>query len=776
MRNVLEKHYVLLLLLSAAIPAAAETTSLPLPHPPTLGASSSSDPNTAVYNADLPAYNTAVGDFNRATREYAAAQSGNDPAAWGTALADVRQNVSEIQTLLDTLAGKAHATDPLNPSKGATSKDVARMEDSLRQMRDYLFQIQHDGQYDAAVKSFGAATESYRAAKASGDAAALTTADAAMTQSASAIQALLQKPRYQNAEGETLQSMLGYESLLRGDAAQAIPALEAAVRLNPNDMDARYNLGNELQEVQPPRYAEAADQYRAVLALLEGTAGATANAGPAPHRALTVNGVKFSLATALGQAGQTDEALKTFKEISDPSQNPSAAVLKNYGFFLVQGGNDLEAAQALDQAAQVDPKDAVTWLNAGALYAKLGKNEQAITDLNNAVGPSVAPPLNATSAYAAHFALGQAYAAGDPNRAILEFKAASQLQPDVPKASYNEGILEQQRGLNADAEASFRAANAAADKLDAKDPAAVKTQAQIEAALGMLLADEGRAADLPEAASLLSQAVAKMPQDAQAAPIYARLGDVYAKQNDHDKANDARVQALALNPADANTRLALADSYVAQKQYVLALAQYDQAARDIPNDSAHRTSQASIQNQRGVIYENLRQYKKAQEAFKQALVLNPYLAPAQNNLGVTYELLNKNSAAALAAYRRAHKLDSGLPEAGFNLNRPMGDATSKGDEDAFSLSESGMAYYKLARYEKALSAFTRAAKLDPDSAPILNDVGASYQKLGNLPAARAAYRKALALDPSLTAARQNLGLGNRPQILPYSRRSSSSRP
>ena len=770
MRNFLETRYLMLLLLSAAVPGAAET--LPLPHPPTLGASSSSDPNTAVYNADVPAYNAAVSDFDRATREYAAAQTGNAPAAWGTALADVRQNVSEVQGLLENLAGKAHVGDPSNPSKGGGNKDVAKMEASLRLMRDYLFQIQHDDQYNAAVTGFVFSTDKYRSAVASGDAGAVKTAGVAVTQNAAAIQALLDKPRYQNAEGETLQSMLGYESLLRGDAAQAVPYLEAAVRLNPNDIDARYNLGNELQEVQPPRYAEAADQYKAVLALLESPAGTGPKAGPAPHRNLTVNGVKFNLATALGQAGQTDEALRTFKEIADPSQNPSAAVLKNYGFFLVQAGNELEAAQTLDQAAQADPKDAVTWLNAGTLYAKLGKNEQAITDLNNAVGPNVAPPLDATSAYAAHFALGQAYAAGDPNRAIAEFKAASQLQPDVPKPLYNEGILEQQRGLNSDAETSLRAANAAADKLDAtKDPNSVQIQAQTEAALGLILAEEGRTAGLPEAASLLSQAAAKMPQDAKAAPIYARLGDVYAKQKDFDKAGQARVQALSLNPADANTRLALADSYVAQKQYVLALAQYDQAARDIPNDSAHRTSQAAIQNQRGVIYENLKQYKKAQEAFQQALVLNPYLAPAQNNLGVTYELLNKNSGAALAAYLKAHKLDSGLPEAGFNLNRPIGGSASAGDEDAYSLGESGMAYFKLKRYDKALTAFKRASRLDPDSAPIFNDIGATYVMLGNRKAARAAFAQALALDPTLAIARQNLGdTRSQPRLITYERR------
>ncbi len=85
-------------------------------------------------------------------------------------------------------------------------------------------------------------------------------------------------------------------------------------------------------------------------------------------------------------------------------------------------------------------------------------------------------------------------------------------------------------------------------------------------------------------------------------------------------ANQARLQALALNPDDTDTRLALADSYMAQKQYVTALVQYDIAARARPNDAA-------IQNQRGVAYKNLKQYPKALAAFKQALALDPQQRP-----------------------------------------------------------------------------------------------------------------------------------------------------
>ncbi len=123
---------------------------------------------------------------------------------------------------------------------------------------------------------------------------------------------------------------------------------------------------------------------------------------------------------------------------------------------------------------------------------------------------------------------------------------------------------------------------------------------------------------------------------------------------------NSRLQALALNPDDVTSRLILADSYLAQKQYVTALVQYDIAAKARPTD-------AVIQNQRGLIYEKLKQYPKALAAFQRALALDPRKAQVQNNIGVVYELLGRR-AEAIVAYKRALALDPRLVEAQYNLS------------------------------------------------------------------------------------------------------------
>jgi tetratricopeptide (TPR) repeat protein len=485
--------------------------------------------------------------------------------------------------------------------------------------------------YNNAVNHFNRATQDFNAAKNAGNADLLKRADAEVAASATELEGLAQTPDYAN--DPTIHNLIGYLYLTQDNSASAIPQLQTTVRLKPDNLDARNNLGNALRQQQ--RYDESAEQYRFVLDHLKpGTTG------------LNAARIKFNLATVLGQAGKTDEALALFGELA--ASNPDAATYKNYGFFLQKAGRSAEAADALRKAAEQDPKDAAAWLNAGELYAKGQRYDDAIATLTKAVGPDVDPKLDVVGQYDAYFALGAANAAkSNTNEAIKDFDTAAGLQPQNAVPVYNKGVLQEQAGLKSDAEASYRSALA-------KDPASV----QIQTALGLLLADEGNAA---ESATLLAQAAPNLTQNAKSALIYARLGDQYAKQKDFAKADQARRQALALNPEDADTRLALADSNMTRRQYVAALAQYDAAAKLRPSDPA-------IQNGRGLAYKNLKQYPRALQAFQRALALDPSNAQVQNNVGVLYELLG-NKAQAVTAYKKALALNPSLEIARRNLSR-----------------------------------------------------------------------------------------------------------
>lgn len=432
----------------------------------------------------------------------------------------------------------------------------------------------------------------------------------------------------------TLHNLIGYLYLSQQQPEQAIPELQQTIALDPGKLEAHNNLGNALR--QTGRFDEAAAQYDYVLN--HPTPGV-----PAPDSTR----VKFNRATALGQAGKTDQALALFAELT-ANGTGDAATYKNYGFFLQKAGRSPEAATALHHSAVLNPKDGAAWLGAGELYERAGQHEEAIDSLTRALGASVSPALDVASQYDAHFTLGEAYAAkNNTNDAITQFDAAAALQPGNATPMYNKGVIQEQAGLKTEAVASYRDALARDDE---EQPA--------RTALGLLLADLGQN---EEAATVLTAATERLPRDAQAAPVYARLGDVQAAQKNFYAANNARREALVLNPADVQTRLVWADSLMAQKQYFSALAQYSAAAQARPAD-------ATIQNQRGVAYQKLKQYPKALAAFKKAAALDPSSAQVQNNIGVLYENLNQKPQ-AIAAYKKALALDPTLSVARDNLKR-----------------------------------------------------------------------------------------------------------
>ena len=473
------------------------------------------------------------------------------------------------------------------------------------------------GKYNEAINHFNSATQSFDSAL--------------ITQNIAELQALTAMPEYRN--DPVVHNLIGYLFLTQNASASAVPELQAAIQFKPNDMDARNNLGSALRQLT--RYDEAAAQYQYILDHAKAAAGS-------PDIAQT----RFNLATTLGQAGHIDQSLALFADLA--AATPDAATMKNYGFFLQKAGKTPQAADALRKSGELNPKDAGAWLSAGELYVKTGNNDEALSALNHALDAGADPPLDAASTYAAHFARGEVYSSkSKSSEAIKEFNLASAAQPRNAVPIYNAAVIQEQAGLSSEAETSYRSALAL-------DP----NNLQIQAALGLLMADEGK---LTEAAAQLSQTAPNLPQDAKAGPIYGRLGDVYAGLKRANEADTAWQQALALNPDDTDTQVSLAGSYLAQKQYVSALALYDAAAKGRPSDAA-------IQNGRGTAYQKLRQYPRALTAFRQALALDPRSARIQNNVGVVLELLGKK-AQAILSYQKSLSLDPNLREARLNLNR-----------------------------------------------------------------------------------------------------------
>lgn len=257
---------------------------------------------------------------------------------------------------------------------------------------------------------------------------------------------------------------------------QAIPELEAVVRLSPKNAIFRENLGKAY--LQTGSSAKAAGVFQTLLTQKPADAG-----------------YAFDYANALAR------------------QNKTA-----------------DAAAAFEKAAALSPKDSQPILYAGLLYHQAGNDAKAVPALKTAIA------LGTTQKFNANIALAEAASAAKQNSDAIEYYTlATQANPADFGAEANLGILQQNSGKYAEAEASYRQALT----LKSDDP---KSVAGIQENLAGLLRVDGK---LDEAAALLTQAAVADPTNVS---VQDSLGAIYEKQGKKDQALAAYKQALALNP------------------------------------------------------------------------------------------------------------------------------------------------------------------------------------------------------------------------------------
>ena len=129
--------------------------------------------------------------------------------------------------------------------------------------------------------------------------------------------------------------------------------------------------------------------------------------------------------------------------------------------------------------------------------------------------------------------------------------------------------------------------------------------------------------------------------------------------------------------------------------------------------------------QTGFCYGYLNSNRKAIEAYKQAIRIDPDCAIAHNNLGVAYGKLGFYKD-AVEAFKRAIRIDP---------------------DDASAHNNLGYAYGQLGFYKDAVEAFKQAIRIDPDDASAHYNLGATYGELGFYKYAIEAFKQAIRIDP-----------------------------
>jgi len=158
---------------------------------------------------------------------------------------------------------------------------------------------------------------------------------------------------------------LGALLLSRDQPAEAIPFLEAALRVKPSDVTARNSLSAAL--IADNRLDDAVRELRRILA--------TDPRAPMPH---------FNLARALALQGQLAGAAVEYK-VYLASEPEDAEAYENLARIYIQQRDYEPAVRNLREAARLRPDDADVQTNLGAALAILGQTAPAVEAFERAL-------------------------------------------------------------------------------------------------------------------------------------------------------------------------------------------------------------------------------------------------------------------------------------------------------------------------------------------------------------------------------------------------------
>ena len=376
---------------------------------------------------------------------------------------------------------------------------------------------------------------------------------------------------------------LGKHYLHEGFPAKAVPFFENAILHNPGDTGALNNLGVALSRLG--RDVEAKERYQQAMAADPLDSQAYHNLGVAMAKegqlepaigfyrnALEIDpklaATHINLGTTLAQMGRMEESIKEFAKAV--AIDPETGLFQlSYADALMTAGRFREAADRYRNAVSLDPSLAAAHYQLGRIamadqllpaalehfrdtvevapdfamahsglavaLSAIGRHDAASGSFRKAL--SLEPESGLIRLDHARFLMAQ----GDKEGARGEFLKAAERMLDDPTPLFQLGVLEQQLGDMAAAEARFRSV------LKQREHAPACNH------LAVLLASQGKNL---EAAEMLRRAV---KIEATNAEYFNNLGVILVRAGGHQEALTALEEAVRLHPGYAEARKNLDD-------------------------------------------------------------------------------------------------------------------------------------------------------------------------------------------------------------------------
>jgi tetratricopeptide (TPR) repeat protein len=203
-----------------------------------------------------------------------------------------------------------------------------------------------------------------------------------------------------------------------------------------------------------------------------------------------------------------------------------------------------------------------------------------------------------------------------------------------------------------------------------------------------------------------------------------QLGLSLASVGKVDEAKKHLKGLIALDPKDIRSYLAYGSVLSDAKDYKEMAVVYDQAVDAI--GAVPKRGDWTIFFQRGIAYERLKIWDKAEPSFRKALELNPDQPQVLNYLGYSWVDMNINLEEGLDMIRKAVDL------------KP---------DDGYIVDSLGWAYFRLNRFDDAVTELERAAELMAGDATINDHLGDAYWRVGRKLEAVFQWNQALELKP-----------------------------
>ncbi|MDP9808415.1 tetratricopeptide (TPR) repeat protein [Rhizobium tibeticum] len=203
-----------------------------------------------------------------------------------------------------------------------------------------------------------------------------------------------------------------------------------------------------------------------------------------------------------------------------------------------------------------------------------------------------------------------------------------------------------------------------------------------------------------------------------------QLGLALAQGGKVEEARKHLQSLIASDPKDVRSYLAYGSVLSDAKDYAAMADNYDKAVEvlgPLPGRGAW-----TVFFQRGIAYERLKKWDKAEPNFRKALELNADQPQVLNYLGYSWIDMNRNLDEGLAMIKKAVDL------------RP---------DDGYIIDSLGWAYFRLNRFDDAVEELEKAAQIKAGDATINDHLGDAYWRVGRKLEAVYQWNRALGSEP-----------------------------